>query len=159
MLRLQHRSRQRAAAKQMPRNQRRNVRVDPVKLRQPSADHNRVRVQQVDHRRQRPPNASLQPRNAGPRRRGLAPPPPPNPFGPACTFPSTAIPPPPPAPRITANTSLAPAAAPSVASDTARQFASFAQRTGLPRATPKSRSSGRPFSHVELAFLTSPVAR
>ena len=53
----------------------------------------------------------------------------------------------------------APAPAPSIASDSAKQLASFSRRTWraeAPRA--RSRSSGRPLSHVEFEFLISPVA-
>ena len=64
-----------------------------------------------------------------------------------------------PVPRITANTTPLPAAAPSVASDTARQFASFAIRTSRPSAAAKGHAPvARPFSHVEFAFFTIPVA-
>jgi len=52
---------------------------------------------------------------------------------------------------------FAPAAAPSVASEMAKQFASFANRTSRPSAADRSLSSGLPFSHVEFAFFTSPV--
>ena len=82
----------------------------------------------------------------------------PPPFGPACTRPSNARPPPQPVPRITAKTMRAPAAAPSVASETARQFASLASRTSRPMATLRSFSNARPLSQVELAFLITPVA-
>jgi hypothetical protein len=47
---------------------------------------------------------------------------------------------------ITPNTTGAPAAAPSLASDSAKQLASLASRTGPPRAWARSRSSGWPFS-------------
>src|SRR2546429_6096112 len=49
-------------------------------------------------------------------------------FAPGRQRPSTTIPPPTPVPRITPNTTCAPAAAPSVASDRAKQFASFKDR-------------------------------
>jgi len=52
----------------------------------------------------------------------------------------------------------APAPAPSVASDSAKQFASFASRTGRSSARSRSACSGRPFSQVEFAFFTTPVA-
>src|SRR5438309_11144616 len=79
------------------------------------------------------------------------------PFEPPCTRPSTAIPPPQPVPRITAKTTCLPVPAPSVASETARQLASFAHRTSRPSARLRSLSNGFPFSHVELAFFTKPV--
>ncbi len=63
-----------------------------------------------------------------------------------------------PVPRITPNTTSAPAAAPSAASETARQLASLASRTARPSRRSKSAWNGRPLSHVELAFLTRPVA-
>src|SRR5437016_946005 len=75
-------------------------------------------------------------------------------FAPARHRPSTTIPPPTPVPRMTPNTTGAPAAAPSVASDRAKQFASFITRTGRPSRPSRSRSSGRPLSQVELAFFT-----
>jgi hypothetical protein len=46
--------------------------------------------------------------------------------------------PPVPVPMMTPNTTAAPAAAPSVASDNAKQFASFARRTGRFNARDKS---------------------
>ena len=45
-----------------------------------------------------------------------------------------------------------------MASDSAKQLASLAQRTGRPSAALKSRSNGRPLSQVEFAFLTRPLA-
>lgn len=79
-------------------------------------------------------------------------------FGPVSTRPCTTTPPPVPVPRITPNTTGAPAAAPSVASESAKQFASFAIRTGRPSTRARSRSAGWPFRHVELEFLSRPVA-
>jgi hypothetical protein len=67
------------------------------------------------------------------------------------------MPPPTPVPRITENDTGVPAAAPSVASDSARQFASLAMRTGRRKASARSRCSGWPFRHVEFAFLISPA--
>ena len=58
----------------------------------------------------------------------------------------------------TPNTMDASAAAPSVASDSTKQLASLANRTGRSRSFGRSRASGVPFNHVELEFLTSPVA-
>jgi hypothetical protein len=58
---------------------------------------------------------------------------------------------------ITPNTTAAPAAAPSVASEIAKQFASLAIRTGRPSRDERSSRSGRPISQTELAFLTKPV--
>ena len=79
-------------------------------------------------------------------------------FGPVSTRPSTTIPPPVPVPTITPKTTRAPLAAPSVASESAKQLASFAQRTARPNAFARSRSKARPLSQVELAFFTRPVA-
>ena len=59
---------------------------------------------------------------------------------------------------MTPNTMLQPAAAPSLASETAKQLASLASRTSRPSRRSRSAFSGRPFSRVELAFLTRPVA-
>ena len=61
-------------------------------------------------------------------------------------------------PTITPKTTRAPAAAPSTASDSAKQFASFAKRTGRPSSADRSWSRGWPMSQVEFAFLTRPVA-
>ena len=58
---------------------------------------------------------------------------------------------------MTPNTTGAPAAAPSVASDRAKQFASLAMRTGRSKAAASSLSSGRPLRQVELALRSSPV--
>ena len=69
------------------------------------------------------------------------------------------MPPPTPVPRITPNTARAPLPAPSIASDSAKQLASFATRTGRSSARSRSSLSGRPMSQVELAFLTSPLTR
>ena len=52
----------------------------------------------------------------------------------------------------------APAAAPSMASDSAKQLASFANRSGRSSSRGRSSASGCPFSQVEFAFLTRPVA-
>ena len=52
----------------------------------------------------------------------------------------------------------APAPAPSVASESAKQLASFSIRTGRPSRAARSRSSGRPTIQVELAFFTRPLA-
>ena len=79
-------------------------------------------------------------------------------FGPVSTFRSTTTPPPVPVPTITPKTTRAPAAAPSTASERAKQFASFAKRTGRPRSPERSRSRGCPISQVEFAFLTRPLA-
>ena len=70
----------------------------------------------------------------------------------------TTMPPPVPVPRITPKTTSWPAPAPSVASDSAKQLASFSRRTGLASARARSSRSGRPINQVELAFLTRPVA-
>src|SRR3989454_9044692 len=105
------------------------------------------------------PQQQAEPGNSSERIHGkvLCPHSPATPFEPLCTRPSTAIPPPQPVPKITAKTMCLPAPAPSVASETARQLASLAQRTSRPSARPKSLSKGFPFSHVELAFFTKPV--
>ena len=68
------------------------------------------------------------------------------------------MPPPVPAPRITPNTLLAPVAAPSEASDRAKQSASLAMRTGLPSLSCRSCSRGLPFRRTELALRSRPVA-
>ncbi len=68
------------------------------------------------------------------------------------------MPPPQPVPRITPNTTRQPAPAPSAASLSAKQLASFSTRTSRPSSAAMSRSSALPFSTVELAFFTSPVA-
>src|SRR6266481_3369070 len=105
------------------------------------------------------PQYQAKPGNSSGRIHGkvLCPHSPATPFEPLCTRPSTAIPPPHPVPNITAKTMCLPAPAPSVASETAKQFASFAQRTSRPSARLKSVSNGLPFSHVEFAFFTKPV--
>ena len=59
---------------------------------------------------------------------------------------------------MTPKTTSAPAAAPSVASDSAKQLASLANRTGRSSRRDRSSASGRPFSQVEFEFLISPVA-
>ena len=79
-------------------------------------------------------------------------------FGPVSTRPSTTMPPPTPVPRMTVNTIAAPAPAPSVASERARQLASLANATGRPIRAITSSSNRRPFSQVRLAFLIRPVA-
>jgi hypothetical protein len=79
-------------------------------------------------------------------------------FGPVSTAPFTTTPPPQPVPMITPNTTDAPAAAPSLASESAKQLASLARRTGRSSRASTSWCSRRPFSHVELAFFTTPVA-
>jgi hypothetical protein len=58
---------------------------------------------------------------------------------------------------ITAKTTARPAAAPSTASDRARQLASLASRTGRPRPASRSSRNRRPFSQVELALRITPV--
>ncbi len=79
-------------------------------------------------------------------------------FGPVRMRPSTTIPPPVPVPTITPKTTRAPAAAPPLASDSAKQLASLANRSGRPMRRERSRSKGWPFSQTEFAFLTRPVA-
>ena len=58
---------------------------------------------------------------------------------------------------MAANTTSAPAPAPSVASLSARQLASFSSRSGRPSSACRSCSSGWPLSTVELALRTRPV--
>ena len=58
---------------------------------------------------------------------------------------------------MTPKTLRAPAPAPSVASDRAKQSASFAIRTGRPSASARSRSRARSLSQVELALRMRPV--
>src|SRR5215468_3597727 len=53
-------------------------------------------------------------------------------FLPVSARPSTTIPPPTPVPRMTPNTTRAPAAEPSTASEKAKQLASFSRRIGRP---------------------------
>ena len=81
------------------------------------------------------------------------------PLGPAVSWPRATIPPPVPVPTITPKTTAAPAPAPSVASETAKQLASFAKRIGRPILVVRSSASGRPISQVELAFLTQAARR
>ena len=57
-----------------------------------------------------------------------------------------------------ANTTAAPAPAPSVASDNARQLASLASLTGWPMAACMSACSGMPLRQVELQFFIRPDA-
>ncbi len=78
-------------------------------------------------RSSRPARAS---RRRAARASGLCPHSPAIAFGPVSPRPSTTTPPPVPVPTITPNTTRAPAAAPSVASESAKQLASLAQRTG-----------------------------
>ena len=66
-------------------------------------------------------------------------------------------PPPTPVPRITPKTTPAPRAAPATASASAKQFASFAMRTGRPSARARSSTNGRPFRQVEFELRWSPV--
>ena len=68
------------------------------------------------------------------------------------------IAPPVPVPTITPNTIACPAAAPSIASESAKQLASFASRTHGAVVARCPAASGLPFNQVELAFLTRPVA-
>ena len=66
-------------------------------------------------------------------------------LAPASGLPSTTMPPPTPVPRIAPNTTRAPAAAPSTASDRARQLASLAIATGTRSASCRSRCNGTAF--------------
>ena len=59
---------------------------------------------------------------------------------------------------MTPKTTSRPAAAPSRASETAKQSASLARRTSRPRHSSTWRWNGWPISQVELAFLITPVA-
>ena len=78
-------------------------------------------------------------------------------FGPCRRRPSTTMPPPTPVPRMTPNTTLWPAPAPSTASEMAKQSASLASRTGRPSADSRSRFNRSPMRQVELAFLIKSV--
>ena len=82
---------------------------------------------------------------------------PPMPLAPLSGLPLITIPEPLPVPKIRARTIFFPAPAPSVASDTAMQLASFATRTSRRKSAVKSWSNFCPFSHTELAFFTLPV--
>ncbi len=46
---------------------------------------------------------------------------------------------------------------PSIASDSAKQFASLAKRTGRSRTAERSAEKFCPFNHVEFEFFTRPV--
>ena len=63
-------------------------------------------------------------------------------LAPTSGLPPITMPPPTPVPRVAPNTRSAPAAAPSIASDRAKQLASLAIATGLPRACARSAPSG-----------------
>jgi len=63
-----------------------------------------------------------------------------------------------PVPRITPKTTSASAPAPSVASDSAKQLASLASRTGRPSVASRSACSGLSFKWVVLALRIRPVA-
>ena len=76
---------------------------------------------------------------------------------PSTVLPPTTTPPPQPVPRIAPNTTRWPWAAPSVASDRAKQLASFSTRSGRPRAASTSLSKAMPFSQTLLELRTSPV--
>ena len=77
---------------------------------------------------------------------------------PRAPCPWTTMPPPQPVPRITPNTTSLPAPAPSAASLSAKQWASFWTRTSRPSSAAMSRSSACPFRTFEFAFFTRPVA-
>ena len=66
------------------------------------------------------------------------------------------MPPPTPVPRITPNTVAAPAAAPSVASDSVKQSASLAMRTSRPSRALRSSRRHSPLSQVELQLRMRP---
>jgi hypothetical protein len=68
------------------------------------------------------------------------------------------MPPPTPVPRITPKAVRALRAAPSTASDSAKQLASLAMRISRPIARSRSCLSGRPLRHVELELRMRPVA-
>ncbi len=73
--------------------------------------------------------------------------------------PATTMPPPTPVPSVAPNTTLAPAAAPSIASDRAKQLASLAIVTGRATACSSSLRSGRPATHGRLTTrISSPPA-
>jgi hypothetical protein len=63
-----------------------------------------------------------------------------------------------PVPTITPNTTSSSAPAPSMASESAKQFASLASRTGRERAAERSSANGRPMSHCAFAFFITPLA-
>ena len=73
----------------------------------------------------------------------------------SCRF--TTRPPPTPVPKITPKTTRTVAAAPSTASESTRQFASFSMRIGRPNRASRSRSSGLPLRTVLFEFFSSPV--
>jgi hypothetical protein len=62
-----------------------------------------------------------------------------------------------PVPTMMPNTIAAPAAAPSEASESTKQFGVVGDAYRPANATPRSRSIGCPINRVELAFFTSPV--
>ena len=78
-------------------------------------------------------------------------------FQPTSTCRLITIPPPTPVPRIAPNTTLASLAAPSTASESAKQFASFSIRTSLLSRCAISRFRGIPLSAPLFEFLISPV--
>ena len=71
---------------------------------------------------------------------------------------SMTMPPPTPVPRITPKTTAPSRPAPSIASESAKQLASFAMRTSRPSARERSRSSGRPLRHTVLELRSTPPA-
>ena len=80
-------------------------------------------------------------------------------LGPSSTRPSTTIPAPTPVPRIAPKTTLASRPAPSVASDSAKQFASLVMRISRSSKRSRSRLIGWPLRHTEFEPRSSPVAR
>ncbi len=80
------------------------------------------------------------------------------PLAPSIKWPSNTRPPPHPVPRMTAKSSFDPAPAPSIASDSARQLASFETRTSRSRAAVRSSWNGRPFIHTAFELRTTPFA-
>ncbi len=83
---------------------------------------------------------------------------PPMPLAPSMTLRSTTTPPPQPVPRMTPNTTRDPDAAPSTASESAKQLASFSTRTGRASTAFRSSKNGLPLSQTEFAFRTNPVS-
>ena len=84
-------------------------------------------------------------------------------LAPRQSFPSTTIPPPVPVPKMTPKATRAPDAAPSTDSESAKQFASFSNRSGRARSLVRSSAKSLPFNQVEFAvcherFLT-PTAK
>src|SRR3569833_3066034 len=149
-----HDLRRRAEVESVFLDQRRQVAIEAVDIRQSAAQYDHVGIQNIDHGRQCPCETIkpavhcgaffCAPRGGNFLRCGISPHPPPRPGAPPSTLPSTPTPPPTPVPAITPNTVAAPAAAPSLASDSAKQLASLASRTARPSTCSRSCRSGFP---------------